>query len=54
MASYSLYFKPSVQKDLRSPPKVTVVRVMKHNESLKTYDINKIKIRKSQLCLKKS
>ena len=39
MASYSVVSKPSVEKDLRSLPKATVVRVMKHIEALKSAPI---------------
>ena len=36
MASYSVVSKPSVEKDLRSLPKPTIVRVMKQIEALKS------------------
>jgi len=34
MGSYNIYFKPSVQKDLRRIPEATVVRVIKYIEGL--------------------
>jgi len=36
MASYSVVSKPSVEKDLRSLPKATIIRVMKQIEALKS------------------
>ena len=36
MGSYSVNFKPSVQKDLRPLPKALVARVMERIEGLKT------------------
>jgi len=36
MASYRVVSKPSVEKDLRSLPKTTIVRVMKQIEALKS------------------
>jgi len=36
MASYSVVSKPSVEKDLRSLPRATIVRVMKQIEALKS------------------
>ena len=36
MTSYSITFKPSVEKDLRSLPRVTVTRVIERIEGLKT------------------
>jgi len=35
MASYSIVFKPSVEKDLRSLPKSVIPRVVRHIEALK-------------------
>jgi mRNA interferase RelE/StbE len=36
MASYSVVLKPSVEKDLRSLPKTTIVRAMKQIEELRS------------------
>jgi len=36
MASYNIFFKPSVEKDLRPLPKSLVARVMAQIEKLKT------------------
>ena len=36
MASYSVVSKPSVEKDLRSIPKTTIVRVMKQIDALRS------------------
>jgi len=36
MSSYSVTFKPSVEKDLRALPKATIARVIERIEGLKT------------------
>jgi mRNA interferase RelE/StbE len=45
MASYSIVYKPSVEKDLRSLPRTTVMRVMKRIDSLRDDPVSRYSVK---------
>jgi mRNA interferase RelE/StbE len=45
MASYSIVYKPSVEKDLRSLPRSTVTRVIKQIDTLKDNPISRYSVK---------
>ena len=45
MASYSIVYKPSVEKDLRSLPQSTVARVIKQIDTLRDNPISRYSVK---------
>lgn len=45
MASYSIVYKPSVEKDLRSLPRATVMRVLKRIDSLRDDPVSRYSVK---------